>query len=60
MAGLELARVTVINDRLEVAYDTLVKPTFPVIDYNTRYASAPNPSFRLCHIVSCSTQPKAW
>ncbi|XP_014222990.1 RNA exonuclease 1 homolog [Trichogramma pretiosum] len=36
--GLELARVTVINDDCEVIYETLVKPTNPIIDYNTRFS----------------------
>ncbi|KAK3554507.1 hypothetical protein QTP70_024415 [Hemibagrus guttatus] len=36
--GLELARVTVVNSNLQVIYDTFVKPTNEVIDYNTRFS----------------------
>jgi hypothetical protein len=35
--GLELARVTVIDRDLNTAYESLVKPENPIIDYNTRY-----------------------
>lgn len=34
--GLELTRVTVINEDCNVMYETLVKPQNPIIDYNTR------------------------
>lgn len=34
--GLELTRVTVINEECNVVYETLVRPVHPVIDYNTR------------------------
>ncbi|XP_014468903.1 PREDICTED: RNA exonuclease 1 homolog isoform X2 [Dinoponera quadriceps] len=36
--GLELTRVTVINDDCNVIYETLVKPQNPIIDYNTRFS----------------------
>ncbi|XP_046427019.1 RNA exonuclease 1 homolog [Neodiprion fabricii] len=36
--GLELTRVTVINEECNVVYETLVKPVHPVIDYNTRFS----------------------
>lgn len=35
--GLELTRVTVIDRDLNTAYESLVKPENPIIDYNTRY-----------------------
>lgn len=34
--GLELTRVTIINEDCNVIYETLVKPQNPIIDYNTR------------------------
>ena len=34
--GLELARITVINHKLEPVYEQLVKPDKPIIDPNTR------------------------
>ncbi|KAG7198273.1 hypothetical protein KM043_005676 [Ampulex compressa] len=36
--GLELTRVTVINEDCNVIYETLVKPENPVVDYNTRFS----------------------
>lgn len=35
-AGLELTRVTVIKEDLSVVYETLVKPSHKILDYNTR------------------------
>ncbi|CAG5925144.1 unnamed protein product [Menidia menidia] len=36
--GLELSRVTVVSSKLEVIYDTFVKPDNEVIDYNSRFS----------------------
>ena len=35
-AGMEVARVTVVNSECEVIYETLVKPDHEILDYNTR------------------------
>ncbi|XP_069694288.1 RNA exonuclease 1 homolog [Periplaneta americana] len=36
--GLELSRVTVIDQDMNTVYETLVKPGNPIIDYNTRFS----------------------
>lgn len=36
--GLELARVSVVNEDLQCVYDKLVKPENPVLDYKTQYS----------------------
>ena len=36
--GLELTQVTVINEECKVVYETLVKPSHPIIDFNTRFS----------------------
>jgi RNA exonuclease 1 len=36
--GFELARLTIMNEHREVICDELVKPTNPIVDYNTRYS----------------------
>ncbi|KAL0267965.1 UNVERIFIED_CONTAM: hypothetical protein PYX00_010080 [Menopon gallinae] len=36
--GSELARVTVVNLKKEIVYDTLVKPKYPIECYNTLYS----------------------
>ena len=35
-AGRELTRVTVINEKNDTVYEELVRPSNPIIDYNTR------------------------
>ena len=36
--GMEVAKVSIVNLCNEVIYDTLIKPSAPVIDYNTRFS----------------------
>ncbi len=36
--GLELARVSVVNESLDCVYDSLVKPELPVVDYKTQFS----------------------
>ena len=35
--GLELTRVTLINLNLETVYESIVRPSHPIVDYNTRW-----------------------
>jgi RNA exonuclease 1 len=37
--GLELTRVSVVNENKEVVLDELVLPDCPILDYNTKYVS---------------------
>lgn len=37
-AGSELTRVSVVNEKLEIVYESLVKPYNEIVDYLTRYS----------------------
>ncbi|KAI3384418.1 hypothetical protein SNEBB_007200 [Seison nebaliae] len=44
--GCELARVTVVDFTLNPVYDRLVKPSTPIIDYNTRWSGLSEDIFK--------------
>ncbi|KAL5483806.1 hypothetical protein EMCRGX_G020221 [Ephydatia muelleri] len=44
--GLELARVSVVDESLQCTYDSLVKPQSPVLDYLTRYSGITEETLR--------------
>lgn len=35
--GMELTRVSVVDESMTLVYDSVVKPDLPIIDYLTRY-----------------------
>lgn len=36
--GIEVTKVTLVNWRFEVVYETLVRPSHPILDYNTIFS----------------------
>lgn len=36
--GLELTRIILVDHKLDVVYEKLVKPEHPILDYNTKYS----------------------
>ncbi|XP_054156041.1 putative RNA exonuclease pqe-1 [Oppia nitens] len=36
--GLELTRVTIVNAKQQTIYESLVKPTNPILDYNSKFS----------------------
>ena len=35
-AGLQLTRVTVVDVNMDTVFESIVKPSHPIVDYNTR------------------------
>lgn len=54
--GLDLTRVTVINSSCKVVYESLVKPFYPIIDYNTRYSGLTEEMFSDCSTTLLEVQ----
>ena len=46
--GLQLTRISVISMSLEPIYSKLVKPSHPIMDYNTRYNGVHLDMYFLC------------
>lgn len=44
--GLELARVSLVNEALKCVYDVLVKPENPILDYKTKYSGITEETLR--------------
>ncbi|CAG0905892.1 unnamed protein product [Cyprideis torosa] len=55
-AGTELTRLTVIGPRLQVVHDTFVKPTNPILDYNTRYSGITKEDLQDCSVSLLDVQ----
>ncbi|CAF0782777.1 unnamed protein product [Adineta ricciae] len=49
--GLELVRVSVVNQKLQSVYETLVKPHTRVLDYNTRWSGINEAQLRSCNVT---------
>lgn len=54
--GLDLTRVTVIDSSCKVIYESLVKPLYPIIDYNTRYSGLTEEMFSDCNTTLLEVQ----
>ncbi|KAL4658703.1 hypothetical protein GN956_G2223 [Arapaima gigas] len=54
--GLELARVTVVNPKLQVIYDSFVKPDNEVVDYNTRFTGISEEDLSQANSTICDVQ----
>ena len=47
--GLELARVSVVDINLKEVYESIVKPEYQILDYNTRWSGLTAESLRNCN-----------
>lgn len=55
-AGMEVARVTVVNSECAVVYETLVKPDHEILDYNTRFSGITDDDMKGVHTTLIQVQ----
>lgn len=56
--GLELTRVTVIDHKLNLVYESLVKPDNPILDYNTKFSGIKEEDLRTVTVKLKDVQQK--
>ena len=47
--GLELTRVSIVDTNLKEIYESIVKPDYQILDYNTRWSGLTEESLRTCN-----------